>query len=77
MNSEREKNNSIMIALLVTYIPIGPVKQTFFSVKLQLFTYPSVQTCVLGAQTNRLIETVLLSTHNIYFGLEIRKIIFS
>ena len=30
----------------------------------------------LGAQKNRLIETVLLSTHNICFGLEIRKLIF-
>ena len=30
----------------------------------------------LDAQKNRLIETVLLSTHNICFGREIRKIIF-
>ena len=30
-----------------------------------------------GCSKNRLIETVLLSTHNICFGLEIRKIIFS
>ena len=30
----------------------------------------------MGAQKNRLIETVLLSTHNICFGLEIKKIIF-
>ena len=30
----------------------------------------------LGAQNNRLIDTVLLSTHNICFGLELRKIIF-
>ena len=29
-------------------------------------------TCVLGAQKNRLIEMVLLSTHNICFGREIR-----
>ena len=29
------------------------------------FSYPSVLTYVLGAQKNRLIETVLLSTHNI------------
>ena len=28
---------------------------------------------VLGAQKNCLIEAVLLSTHNIYFGLEIDK----
>ena len=41
-----------------------------------LFSYPSVLTCVLVAQKNSLIETVLLSTHNICFGWEIRKIIF-
>ena len=37
-------------------------------VKLLIFSYPSVLTFVLGAQKNRLIETVLLSTHNICFG---------
>ena len=31
---------------------------------------------VLGAQKNPLIETVLLSTHNICFGREIRKLSF-
>ena len=31
----------------------------------------------MGAQKIYLIETVLLSTHNICFGWEIRKIIFS
>ena len=44
-----------------------------FSVKLVLSTYLSFETCVLGDQTSRLIETVLLSTHNICFGWEIRK----
>ena len=39
-----------------------------FSVKLYFISYPSVYTCVLGAQKNRLIETVLLSTHNICFS---------
>ena len=39
-----------------------------FSAKLKIFTYPSILTYVLGAQKNRLIETVLLSTHNICFG---------
>ena len=38
------------------------------SVKLLIFSYPPVLTYVLGAQKNRLIETVLLSTHNIFFG---------
>ena len=41
-----------------------------------IFSYPSVLTYVLGAQKNRLIETVLLSTHNICFGCEIRKLNF-
>ena len=44
--------------------------------KLQSFSYPSVLTFVLGAHKNRLIEMVLLSTINICFGWEIRKIIF-
>ena len=30
----------------------------------------------LDAQKNRLIETVLLSTHNMCYGWEMRKIIF-
>ena len=34
---------------------------------------PISLTCVLGAQKNGLIETALLSTHNICFGREIRK----
>ena len=38
------------------------------SMKLSIFSKPSVLTFVLGAQENRLIETVLLSTHNICFG---------
>ena len=41
-----------------------------------IFSYQSVLTYVLGAQKKRLIETVLLSTHNVCFGLEIRKLIF-
>ena len=47
----------------------------FICVKFQLFSYPLIYTCVLGAQKNPLIETVLLSTHNIGFGCEIKKII--
>ena len=37
-------------------------------VKLWIFSYPPALTYVLGSQKNRLIETVLLSTHNIHFG---------
>ena len=43
------------------------------SVKLKIFSYPSILTFVLGSQKNRLIEAVLLSTYNICLGREIRK----
>ena len=46
----------------------GLDKQKKFSVNLYIFSYPSILTYILGAQKNRLIETVLLSTHNICFG---------
>ena len=39
-----------------------------------MISYQSILTFVLSAQKNRLIETVLLSTHNLCFGREIRKI---
>ena len=42
-----------------------------FRKKTQLLAF------VLGGQKNRLIETVLLSTHNICFGWKIRKLFFS
>ena len=42
--------------------------QIFFCVKLYIFSYPSILTYVLGAQKNRLTETVLLSTLNICFA---------
>ena len=38
---------------------IGQDKQ----ICIRIFSYPSIKTCVLGAQKNRLIETVLLSNH--------------
>ena len=40
----------------------------YFQRKIAIFSYPSCLAYVLGAQKNRLIETVLLSTHNICFG---------
>ena len=41
--------------------------------KIVIFFSFISKTYVLGAQKNRLIETVLLSTHNIWFGWEILK----
>ena len=39
-----------------------------WGVKLLILSYPSFKTFVLGAEKIPLIETVLLSTHNICFG---------
>ena len=50
----------------------GPDMETFFNLNLWLFSYPSFEICVVAAQKNRLIEMVLLSTNNIYFGWEIK-----
>ena len=47
-----------------------------FECKIVNISYPSILTYVLGAQKNRLNETVILSTHNICFGWEIRKLNF-
>ena len=41
--------------------------------KLHIFPYPSIKTCALGAQKNRLIKTDLLSSHNICFSLRNKK----
>ena len=38
------------------------------SAKLLINSYPSFEGLGLGAQKNRLTETVLFSTHNICFG---------
>ena len=44
---------------------------------MYLFSFPFVETFVLGTQKNYLIDTVLLSTQNICFGKEllIRQIV--
>ena len=49
------------------FVSIAEDLAKFLWVKLRIFSYPSVLTYVLGAQKNHLNETVLLSTHNIYF----------
>ena len=46
------------------------------SVKLRIFSYPSISTVVLGAQKNRLNETGLMSYHN-SFCLRNQKVNFS
>ena len=63
---EKRRNNTIVLLQLVTYITYATVPVI---VKLCSFSYRSGYTYVLGTQKSRLIKTVLLSTHNIYFGL--------
>ena len=47
-----------------------------FEHKIEKIFLPIHFNICFGAQKNRLIEMVLLSTHNIYFGRKIRKLIF-
>ena len=58
----------LLMQLEISLTCIMVQKSNIFSVKLQIFSYPSVLSFVLGAQKNHLTETVLLSTHNICFG---------
>ena len=44
---------------------------TFFQLKVVIIFLPKSLAYVLGTKKNRLIETVLLSTHSICFGREI------
>ena len=48
-----------------------------FELKIVNIFLPINLNMFFGAQKNRLIETVLLSTHNICFGREIKKIFFN
>ena len=48
----------------------------FYLRKISIIFLPINLNMCFGAQKNRLIETVLLITHNICFGWEIKKIIF-
>ena len=45
-----------------------PSTAALVELKIVNISYPSILTYVLGAQKNRLNETVRLSTHNICFG---------
>ena len=55
---------------------IGPDEQYFKNKVALIFLAISLDIC-LSAQKNRLAKTVLLSTHNIFFGLEIRKFMYN
>ena len=48
----------------------GPRREVIFPKK---FPYFSCKIYVVGTQKNRLIETVILSTHNIHFDSTLRK----
>ena len=64
------------IIFLKDFILIKLSKNPYFQRKIVNIFLPIILAYVLCAQKNRLIETILLSTHNICFGLEIRKLFF-
>ena len=51
-------------------------RRKFYARKIVIIFLPINLNMCLGAQKNHLIESVLLSTHNICFGLDIKKIVF-
>ena len=53
--------------IILPYISSPRVNRTFMR-KLVKNSYQTILTYFLGAQKNRLNETVLLSTHNVCFG---------
>ena len=53
---------------VILYVSAYEKINKILRVKMKFSSYPSVLTYVFGAQKNGLIETVLLSTHNICFG---------
>ena len=65
----KEKHKDALLNKLKVIVHSQHMKRStkFVSVKIKFSSYPSVLTYVLGVQKNRLIETVLLSTHNICF----------
>ena len=70
-NSIKKQHNMIFFQIQKYHSPLFLFlvdKEIFVCVKLLIFSFPTVLTYILGAQKNRLIETVLLSTHNICFG---------
>ena len=67
----RERGWGIYIASLIICLD----KQNILT-KNVIFSYLFVLTYVLGSQKNRLIEMVLLSTHNTCIGCKVRKLFF-
>ena len=52
----------------LVFLFLGLVKHKMFKRKIVNIFFPISFTIYFGPQKNRLIETVLLSTHNICFG---------
>ena len=64
-----------LFIVLYDWTPFPNLSRHFFAIKCEQFLILGFNMC-LGAQQNRLIETVLLGTHNVYFVLEVRTLIF-
>ena len=60
--------------LLFIALIIAPDKTYFFSVKVLIFSYFLTKTYVVGTNEKCLTKALFMSTHNVYFHQEIRKI---
>ena len=71
MSNTCHKKDSVSIVTVTNLFLVNWVQSRGSSIPYQseekLFSYPSIQTYVLGAQKSRLIETVLFSTPNIFW----------
>ena len=67
MHSVTSLTGSNMVYMYVMYNTIGP--RVVCAPKIAFISLPiNLNMCFFSAQKSRLIETVLLSTHNICFG---------
>ena len=57
--------NQVSLLLQCSYAKINKI--AVLTLKLRIFAY-SLILSILGAQKDHLIETVILSTHSIFFG---------
>ena len=69
---KRRKNSNFRHILeqnfVMIYKSFGIFTRIIKAPKIALISFPTNLNMCLGAQKNRIIETVLLSTHNICFG---------
>ena len=75
LDTSRQRVNVAGLCFSSSKSIIGPDKE-IYERKIVIIFLSIILKSVSGAQKNHLIELVLLSTHNIWFGREMKKIFF-